>query len=254
MGKSISPDKSIPCLSLLEGLLPFLSLESLVFLLWTGSLTAFHIHTCYNISLPFLIFLYSQNPWKTFHTAVSSSPHLLFECMAVRLSLSPLQLHCSVSATVTSLLPNLMAHSVFTLLHPLCQQVGTADHTLLQNTSFLGSWTHILLVEALSPSLISVLRHALNSERSGLGLSPRTFFSGYRLKSSGELIQSSVLSTISMLTTPVLTPYPISKGYSKLPIQHLTVCLKAKLTLTYAKPNIQFSLSSLLISYSFSPE
>lgn len=115
---SVSLDKSIPCLSLLEGLLPVSWIISFAPLYWITSSICIATHAVISL-LHFLLFFIAKILERLVHTAVSNSPHLLFECIAVRLSLACLQLYYSVKIAVTSLLLNLMANSVFTLLHPL---------------------------------------------------------------------------------------------------------------------------------------
>ena len=60
---------------------------------------------------------------------------------------------------------------------------------------------------------------------------------------SGGLIRSRVLNTISMLTAPVLPSYLISRGSSKLPIQHLHCMSKGKVNPNIVKTKLPiFSL------------
>lgn len=254
---SVSLDKSVPCLSLWEGLLPVSWVVSFVPLYWiTYSIcTATHANAVISL-LHFLLFFIAKILERLVHTAVSNSPHLLFECIAVRLSLACLQLYYSVKIAVIYLWLNLMANSAFTLLHPLSVSklalfTTPSFKTLLSLAPgptfswfklFLHLWYQFFLM---FQSLKEVAQDSV------LGLS----FPAYA-QSSGGPIQGWLWSPISMLATPVLIPCLISRRYSRLPVQHLHCMssLKEKLTLTYSKADFQFSLSSLHLSYCSSPK
>lgn len=240
---SVSLDKSIPCLSWLEGLLPVSWIISFAPLYWITYSICIAIHAIISL-LHFLLFFIAKILERLVHTAVSSSSHLLFECIAVRLSLACLQLYYSVKIAVTSLLLNLMANSVFTLLHPLSvSKLAVFPHP---PSKHFFPWLldpHSLGLSSFSISDISSFACS-KLWKKWLRTESSDFIFRLYTKSSGGPTQGWLLSTISMLATPVLIPCLISRRYSKLPVQHLHCMssLKEKVTLTYSKTDPVFSL------------
>lgn len=194
-----------------------------------------HIHTCCNNShLLFSSLLHRKNSWKS--CSYLLSPILLtFSFKPLHLGfLYHLWLLChSVLITLTFLLSDLMSSSLFSFFLTChwsaswyCWSLPPLRHSpWLPGPTF--SWFKLLIHFWCWFFLIFKPPNTGVAQDSALKC---YFLDIYWVL--GGAIQSWVLNIISMLTAPVLPSDPISKGSSKLPVQHLHCRSGASLVLS----------------------